>query len=132
MLCQRCNKNTATVNYVQVTNGKRFECNLCAACYADLYDGFTAKADSGLVAGFFGPKKCVQKHVPFAALLTRITSVPVFWAAQAVTTFSKRILFRLYAKFRVKYSTSARSAKTTTSLDFTVNLKLCRNSLKRL
>ena len=64
MLCQRCNKNTATVNYVQVTNGKRFECNLCAACYADLYDGFTAKADSGLVAGFFGPRKVRAKACP--------------------------------------------------------------------
>lgn len=64
MLCQRCNKNKATVNYVQVTNGKRFECNLCAECYANLYDGLTAKADAGLLAGFFGPHKVRAKSCP--------------------------------------------------------------------
>lgn len=64
MLCQRCNKRHATVNYVQVTNGKRFECNLCAACYADLYDGLTAKANSNLLAGLLGPNKVRAKSCP--------------------------------------------------------------------
>lgn len=54
MLCQQCKKNPATVSYVEVVNGERFECHFCAACYADLYGKITKKMNNEILAGLFG------------------------------------------------------------------------------
>lgn len=63
MLCQHCKKNVATVNYVEIVNGEKFESHLCSSCYASLYGELNAKTNADLWAGLFGPasprlKKC--------------------------------------------------------------------------
>ncbi len=64
MLCQNCKKNAATVDYVEIINGERYESHLCSSCYAELLGEANSKADSDIWAGFFGEpsikkeKKC--------------------------------------------------------------------------
>ncbi len=63
MICQHCKKNTATLNYVEIINGKKFESHLCEYCYAELYGDLASKANNDLWAGLFGDgpervKKC--------------------------------------------------------------------------
>ena len=60
MFCQKCKKYPATVNYVEIVNGKKFECNLCAACYADIYGELNSKTNNGFLAGLF------ERRVPHA------------------------------------------------------------------
>lgn len=36
MLCQRCKHNIATVNFVEVINGTKYESHLCQKCYVEL------------------------------------------------------------------------------------------------
>ncbi|MDE7306147.1 MAG: hypothetical protein K2N33_02030 [Clostridia bacterium] len=64
MLCQHCKKNHATVNYVEIINGSKFECRLCADCYADLYGKIQSKTGSGIWAGLFGAKASRAKTCP--------------------------------------------------------------------
>ncbi len=62
MLCQRCKKNPAVVNYVEKVNGNKFEYHLCAFCYADLYGELNQKTNTGVWAGLFSvamPRKKV-------------------------------------------------------------------------
>ena len=54
MLCQHCKKNTAVINYVEKVNGNKFECHLCAKCYADLYGEIKDKVNTDIWAGLFG------------------------------------------------------------------------------
>ena len=54
MLCQHCKKNTATVSYVEIINGDKFESHLCASCYSELLGELGSKANNDLWAGLFG------------------------------------------------------------------------------
>lgn len=63
MLCQHCKKNTATVDYVEIINGERYENHLCASCYAELLGEAASKTDSDIWTELFGEplikeKKC--------------------------------------------------------------------------
>lgn len=64
MLCQRCKKNTATVNYVEIVNGKKFACNLCAACYDEMYGELNSKANNDYWSSLFAPSKTPKKTCP--------------------------------------------------------------------
>ncbi|MDE6597784.1 MAG: hypothetical protein K2K60_04010 [Clostridia bacterium] len=64
MLCQHCKKNSATVSYVEIINGSKFECRLCADCYASLYGKMQAKTGSGILAGLFGSAATRAKSCP--------------------------------------------------------------------
>ena len=64
MLCQHCKKNTATINYVEKVNGNKFECHLCASCYADLYGELNNKVSNDIWAGLFGSSKKEAKVCP--------------------------------------------------------------------
>lgn len=64
MLCQHCKKNTAVINYVEKVNGKKFECHLCASCYADLYGELNNKVNNDIWAGLFGSSKKETKVCP--------------------------------------------------------------------
>ena len=63
MLCQHCKKNQATVNYVEIINGSKFECRLCTECYSNLYGKMQAKG-SGIWAGLFGSSGTRAKSCP--------------------------------------------------------------------
>ena len=43
MLCQRCKKNVATENYVEIINGEKFESHLCAKCSNEMYGELHSK-----------------------------------------------------------------------------------------
>ena len=71
MLCQHCKKNPAVVNYFEQVNGNKFECHLCASCYADLYGDLNNKTNNSIWAGLFSspnPRKkvCPVCHTTFA------------------------------------------------------------------
>lgn len=60
MLCQRCKKNVATENYVEIINGEKFESHLCAKCSSELYGELHSKMSENVCAWLFGstaPKK---------------------------------------------------------------------------
>lgn len=54
MLCQRCKKNIATENYVEIINGEKFESRLCAGCSRELYGGLHSKISGDMCAWLFG------------------------------------------------------------------------------
>ena len=54
MLCQRCKKNPATINTIDVINGEKFESHLCALCYAELAGDLSAKAHNSILTDLFG------------------------------------------------------------------------------
>ncbi|MBD5632398.1 MAG: hypothetical protein HDP34_04135 [Clostridia bacterium] len=64
MLCQHCKKNAATVNYVEIINGDKFESHLCAHCYAELYGELNSKANADIWAGLFGSSAPRKKVCP--------------------------------------------------------------------
>ncbi len=68
MLCQHCKKNLATVNYVEIINGEKFESHLCGPCYAALYGELNSKANADLWAGLFGPSSPRVKTCPVCGL----------------------------------------------------------------
>ena len=53
MLCQHCKKNTATVNYVEIINGDKFESHLCEMCYAVLCGELNSKTNNDIWADLF-------------------------------------------------------------------------------
>lgn len=61
MLCQHCKKNTATVNYVEIINGDRFESHLCEMCYAVLCGELNSKSNNDAWADLFGVNTTAQK-----------------------------------------------------------------------
>ncbi|MCQ2454821.1 MAG: UvrB/UvrC motif-containing protein [Clostridia bacterium] len=66
MLCQKCNKNVATMHIKTVVNGKTDEKHLCSKCYADNDFNFTdfsiPNIFSSLIENEFPPKnKTIQK-----------------------------------------------------------------------
>ena len=54
MLCQHCKKNTATVNYVEIINGDKFESHLCQMCYSELCGELNSKTNNDIWAELFG------------------------------------------------------------------------------
>lgn len=64
MLCQHCKKYPATVSYTEIVNGKKFECRLCAGCYADLYGELNAKTAGGFWAGLMEHRIAKAKSCP--------------------------------------------------------------------
>ena len=64
MLCQHCKKNAATVNYVEMVNGKKFEAHLCPSCYAYLYGELNNKINNDIWAGLFGTHTARKKACP--------------------------------------------------------------------
>ena len=60
MLCQHCKKNTATVNYVEIINGNKFESYLCETCYAAL----NSKSSGDLLTDWFGVNPTAKKVCP--------------------------------------------------------------------
>ena len=54
MLCQRCKKNVATRNYVEIINGDKFESHLCNKCYQELYGELHSKLSDDVCAWLFG------------------------------------------------------------------------------
>ena len=55
MLCQRCKTNQATVNYIEIVNGHKFESHLCASCYAELSGELNSKSGDDIWAGLLRP-----------------------------------------------------------------------------
>ena len=52
MLCDRCGKREATIQYVQIINGNKQELHLCSKCGKDVgVDDFSMPID---LSGFFG------------------------------------------------------------------------------
>ncbi len=68
MLCQRCKKNTATVNYVEIINGDKYESHLCALCYAELCGDLASKSANDLWAGLFGESVQEVKVCPVCGM----------------------------------------------------------------
>lgn len=63
-VCQHCKKNPATLNYVEIINGEKFESHLCKSCYASLYGELHSKANSDVWAGLFGISDAEIKVCP--------------------------------------------------------------------
>lgn len=63
MLCQHCKKNTATVNYVEIINGDKFESHLCEACYAGLYGELGSKSNNDIWAELFATENLIAQKV---------------------------------------------------------------------
>lgn len=64
MLCQHCKKNIATVNYVEIINGAKFENHLCEMCYAEFSAGLNSKSNNDLWADLFGTDIRTVKACP--------------------------------------------------------------------
>ena len=63
MFCQHCKKNTATVNYVEIINGDKFESHLCEECYAMLGAELNSKSSGDLWADLFGTGNLIAHKV---------------------------------------------------------------------
>lgn len=68
MLCQQCKKYPATVSYVEISNGKKFEIHLCGDCYAELYGEVNSKTGSGVWAGLFETRSRRVKTCPVCGM----------------------------------------------------------------
>ena len=64
MLCQHCKKNIATVNYVEIINGDKFESHLCPACYAEICGELNSKSNNDIWAELFGTGSVPAKTCP--------------------------------------------------------------------
>lgn len=64
MLCKQCKKHEATVSYVEITNGKKFECHLCAVCYAELKEQMRKKTHGEVWPGFIPSRVKRAKFCP--------------------------------------------------------------------
>ncbi|MCD8307681.1 MAG: hypothetical protein LUD51_05620 [Clostridia bacterium] len=64
MLCQRCKKNQATIEYKEAVNGKVFEYHLCPACYQEMF-GSLQSANADLLMDLLAPKmQKTEKRCP--------------------------------------------------------------------
>ena len=63
-ICQHCKKNPATVNYVEIINGEKFESHLCKHCHTSLYSALHSKANSDVWAELFGIPDAEKKSCP--------------------------------------------------------------------
>jgi len=68
MICQNCKKRTATVNHVEVINGKACAQHLCAMCANELFGGFESEVQNALLNGLFGGDLREEKICPACGL----------------------------------------------------------------
>jgi uvrB/uvrC protein len=54
MLCQRCKKREATMNFIELIHGDKVGYNLCAKCYAEMFGTINSALDGDILAGLFG------------------------------------------------------------------------------
>lgn len=64
MLCQNCKIREATVNHVEIINGKACEQHLCALCADEMFGGFEAEVANAVMNGLFGEAPRRQKVCP--------------------------------------------------------------------
>ncbi len=55
MICQRCKKNQATVEYKEIVNGKVFEFHLCQACYREMF-GELNSTNADIITNLLAPR----------------------------------------------------------------------------
>ena len=68
MICQNCKKRTATVNHVEVINGKACAQHLCAMCANELFGGFESEVQNALLNGLIGGALSEEKICPACGL----------------------------------------------------------------
>lgn len=68
MLCQRCKKNQANVNYVEIVNGEKFEMHLCSFCYAEMCGGVKPQSANEIWPGLFNDVRSPEKVCPVCGL----------------------------------------------------------------
>lgn len=64
MLCERCKKNKATINYKQEINGEKVGYSLCPKCYAEMFGSFSATFENDILAGLFGTPAKKKRACP--------------------------------------------------------------------
>ncbi|MCD8286723.1 MAG: hypothetical protein LUD50_05815 [Clostridia bacterium] len=64
MLCQRCKKNQATIEYKEIVNGNLFEYHLCPACYQEMFGSLQA-TNADILMDLVAPQvKRAEKRCP--------------------------------------------------------------------
>lgn len=64
MLCQNCKVREATVNHVEIINGKACAQHLCALCANELFGSFEAEVENAVLSGLFGEAPRREKVCP--------------------------------------------------------------------
>lgn len=64
MLCQNCKIREATVNHVEIINGKACAQHLCALCADELFGSFEKEVESAVLNGLFGEPPRREKTCP--------------------------------------------------------------------
>lgn len=54
MLCQNCKKREATVNHVEIINGKACAMHLCSMCANEMFGSFESEVENAIFSGLFG------------------------------------------------------------------------------
>lgn len=68
MLCQNCRKREATVNHVEIINGKTCAQHLCALCANEMFGGFENEVANAVLNGLFGEPVFEQRSCPACGL----------------------------------------------------------------
>ncbi len=64
MLCQRCKKNQATIEFKEVVNGNLYEYHLCPACYQEMFGSLQA-TNAAILMDLMAPKvRRTEKRCP--------------------------------------------------------------------
>ncbi len=94
MLCQRCKKNIATVNHVEIINGNKFEGHFCAMCYAELAGDLNSKASNFLWTDPFGEQEAYAEMVcpECGARYSDYEKTGLVGCANCYTAFRDRLL----------------------------------------
>lgn len=64
MLCQNCKKRLATVNHVEVVNGKACALHLCDFCANQMFGEFENQFANAVLSGLFGEEMREEKVCP--------------------------------------------------------------------
>ena len=54
MFCQNCKKREATVNHVEIINGKACAFHLCPMCANEMFGSFESEVENAIFSGLFG------------------------------------------------------------------------------
>lgn len=68
MLCQNCKKREATVNHVEIINGKACAMHLCDMCANEMFASFESEVENAVFAGLFGDETCGESVCPACGL----------------------------------------------------------------
>ncbi|MDE6558005.1 MAG: hypothetical protein K2K39_02750 [Clostridia bacterium] len=68
MLCQNCRKREATVNHVEIINGKTCAQHLCRMCANEMFGGFENEVANAVLNGLFGEPVTEEKICPACGL----------------------------------------------------------------